>query len=209
MVAALILIGLALTFVCIFGWLWLCAGAVRRGWRGAIGKLAFQLSGVCLAYGMIRGSFFAGVFLALFPPLAFSEIAKIAPFLPFLKEVAKQSAPYGVIALAVCLVTPPLRIWTLGLTLGATLIAAGFVGDAVSKQAMCQSAAKLGFTTFARNSFWWSLANAPMELQVEIHARADVNRQRLGWSYRDLDWFVIPDTASDDVTGPTFTCPIP
>ena len=37
MSVALILAGLALTCVGIFGWLWLCAGFRAAGWRGVAG----------------------------------------------------------------------------------------------------------------------------------------------------------------------------
>ena len=82
-----------------------------------------------------------------------------------------------------------------------------FVGDRVSKAAMCEAAIKRGFSEFRRNSFRWSLANTPREFQFEIHATAKVEGQRLGWSYRDMDWYVIPEDASADVAGSTLSCP--
>lgn len=204
---ALILGGLALTCLGIFGWLWLAGGVLRPGWRGILGALALQLSALCLVYGMIRGQPLNGLFLAMFPPLAVTEAVRAAPFLPFLTDVARSTAPYAGAVLLVSLAVPRLRRWALGLTLTSALIAAGVVGDRVSLNAMCQAAATRGITSFARNSFFWSLANAPREWQWEIHARAEVNGTPLGWSYRSLGWYAIPARASDEVTGAVVTCP--
>lgn len=207
--AALILAGLALTCLGIFGWLWLCGGVQNPGWRGLAGKLALQLSALCLIYGLIRGQPLNGVFLAMFPPLVLAEVAKARDFLPFLIQVAWRVAPYAAAALGVCLVVRPLRALAPGLTLCMALIVAVFVGDTVSQTTMCKAATKRGFTAFQRNAFDWSLANSPREWQWEIHARAVVDGQPLGWSYRELDWYAIPKGVSDGVSGPIFTCPSP
>lgn len=204
---ALLLVGLVLICVFIFGWLWLCAGYRKGGWRGVVGKGALQLSAVCLIYGIVRGQPLNGLFFAVLPPLSWTEVAKARKFLPFLTVVAWRTAPYAAAGFVAGLVIRPLRVWTLGLTLVSTLIAVVFVGDTSSKAAMCQSAAERGFTTFDRNSFAWSLANTPVEWQWEIHALAQSGGKRLGWSYRDMDWYIIPDDAAAIVTGPPFTCP--
>lgn len=204
---ALILAGLALTCLGIFGWFWLCAGFRQGGWRGVAGTLALQASGLCLVYGMIRGQPLSGVFLAMFPPLALTEAVKAVPFLTFLTEIALRAAPYAGAALLVSLALRPLRRWAPGLTLATALIAAVFVGDSLSQTAMCKAIAKRGITAFQRNSFLWSLANSPRDWQGEIHARAIVDGQRLGWSYSALEWYEIPKNTSGDVTGPPFTCP--
>ena len=73
---------------------------------------------------------------------------------------------------------------------------------------MCRAASRHGITTFNRNSFGWSLSNAPTEWQWEIHAlAAKPDGQRLGWSYAARDWYVIPDEAPAMVGGAAFTCP--
>jgi hypothetical protein len=172
---ALILAGLALTLLGTFGWLWLCAGLFRDGWRGTLAKLALQVSGLCLVYGFVRGQPQNGLFLATFPPLALPELVKASQFLPFLTDVAGRTLPYAAVALVVCLVVRRLRPWAIGLSLATALIAAVFVGDAASQIAMCQSAARHGFTAFQRNAFDWSLANTPRDRQFEIHARADAS----------------------------------
>lgn len=206
---ALILAGLALTCLGIFGWMWLCGGVRNPGWRSGAGAIALQLSGLCMIYGFVRGQPLNGVFLAAFPPFALTELVKASRFLPFLTDVAWRVVPYVAPVGALCLILRPLRCWAFGLTLATALIAAVFLGDTVSHLAMCKSAALRGFDSFERNSLAWSLANAPREWQPEIHARVALNGQTLGWSYGAQDWYVIPDGTLAEVTGPVVSCPTP
>ncbi|MBI1170550.1 hypothetical protein GC209_04040 [bacterium] len=203
--AALILAGLTLTCLGIFGWLWLCGGAGQAGWRGFVGKQAVQLSGVCLALGLVTGHPINGVFMASFPPLALGEVARARPFAPFLAEVAWHLAPFAGAALLVSLILPPLRVWSLGVTLLAALAASLWVGDQVSRDAMCRAALKRGFAGFERNSFAYSLANTRGDPVYDSpHAVARAAGQTLGWSYRDMDWFVLPRGIAG--SEPAFTC---
>jgi hypothetical protein len=157
---------------------------------------------------VLRGSISGGLMMAAMPPFALlMEFPRFAEFRPFLTEVAWGVAPFAEGALVVCLLVRPLRMWSLGIPLLAALIAAVFVGERVSKEAMCQAAIKRGFSEFRRNSFRWSLANTPQEFQFDIHASAKVDGQRQGWSYRDMDWYVIPNDAWGAVTAATFSCP--
>ena len=170
--------------------------------------LALQTSAIFFAYGLLRGSLVGGLFAAAVPPLTMWNMAsEFSSFRQFLTEVAWGVAPFAVGTLAVCLVVRPLRIWSLGIPVLVALIASVFVGERISKEAMCQAAVKRGFSEFRRNSFGWSLANTPQEFQFNIHATAKVDGQWLGWSYRDMDWYAIPEDASADVVGATFSCP--
>lgn len=207
MAIVFILLSLVAVLVAISGWLWLCAGFHRAGWRGLAGTLALQLSGVCLAYGVIRGQPMSGVFTAALPPLAAAQVIGFVPFQAFLSAVARGVAPFAGGALVLCLIVPRLRVWSLGVTLMVALIAALFVGDRVSLAAMCQAATARGFTEFQRNSFMWSVANTPQEPQFELHAAAQVGEQRMGWSYAQMDWYVIPQSAAQNVgSGPKVSC---
>lgn len=202
----LILVGLALTCFGIFGWLWLCAGFRAGGWRGLAGHLALQLSAVALIYGVVRGQPINGVFLASFPPLALVNLAGFSNFSSFLGAVAWGVLPYAAVSLAVSLIWRPLRAWALGVTLAGSLVAAVFVGDRVSQAAMCQTAALHGVTSFQRNAFLTSLAETPRDIQITLHAALPA--QRLGWSYRAMDWYPIPVSVQGFDAGEAFSCPL-
>jgi hypothetical protein len=72
---------------------------------------------------------------------------------------------------------------------------------------MCHAASAQGIEGFKRNTFMWSLANAPREIQVELHAIAEQAGQRLAWSYSASDWYVIPAGTSANVDAPDYICP--
>ena len=207
MTVVLILTGLAVTCLFMFGWFSLLAGFRRGGRLGAFGIAAVQISGLCLAYGTVRGQPMGGLFMAAFPPLALVKLAEAARFWPFLSQLALAVAPYGAIALLAALAAPRLRVWSPGLALLAALVAAVFVGDHVSKDAMCKAAARRGFATFARNSFSWSLADSGQAPVLDLHALRHLNNDRWGWSYRDLDWYAISPETLPVRGGEEFTCP--
>lgn len=200
----LILGGLALTCAAIFGWLWLCVGVRATGWRGVLGKVALQLSAVCLIYGVLRGQPIQGLFLASFPPLALADFAGFLRFRTFLSAVVWGVLPYAAVALGASMIWRPLRVWALGVTLSASLVAALFVGDRVSQIAMCQTAASHGVTRFQRNSFLTSLSQTPRDIQITQHAA--IATQRLGWSYSAMDWYVIPASVQGFDAGAAFSC---
>ncbi len=200
-----ILLGLALTCLGIFGWLWLCAGFRAGGLRGALGYGALQLSALGLVYGFVRGQPINGVFLASFPPLALVDLAGFARFDTFLRALAWGVLPYSAVILLICLIWRPLRVWALGVTLLGSLGAAVFVGDRVAQGAMCQTAALHGVASFQRHSFLTSLSNAPREVQVTLHAT--LPDDRLGWSYSTMDWYPIPISVQGFDGGALFSCP--
>ena len=200
-----ILLGLALTCLGIFGWLWLCAGFRAGGLRGALGHGALQLSALGLVYGFVRGQPINGVFLAGFPPLALVDLAGFSQFGAFLGPVVWGVLPFSMLILVISLILRPLQVWALGLTLLGSLGAAIFVGDRVAQAAMCQTAALHGVASFQRNSFLTSLSNAPREVQVTLHAA--LPDHRLGWSYSAMDWYPIPISVQGFDGGALFSCP--
>lgn len=204
---ALILAGLVLTCLGIFGWLWLAGGVLRPGWRGTLGALALQLSGLCFVYGLARGEPLGAVLMAAFPPLAMVPSLTFGRFGAFLTDLAWQVAPYAGVALLVSLTLRTLRLWSLGLTLMTALLGALSLGDGISQSAMCAAAAKRGVHSFDRNAFGWSMANSHQDIQVELHAAIRSRGQPLGWSYATLDWYPIPGSVKGFSAGAPFTCP--
>ncbi len=207
---ALILAGLALTCLGIFGWLWLCAGFRVEGWRGIAGRLALQVSGLFLVYGLLRGRTSFAIFTTIFPPLGALDVLQAGRYRPFLTELAADVAPYVIGAAVLCLIWRPLRPWALGISGTTALLASLFVGDQISQTAMCTSAAKRGFDHFERTSFATSLAFAPVPPQPYLHAKAQSGGQTLIWSYATQDWSVLPpDIAPNVRADQPFTCPKP
>jgi hypothetical protein len=203
-----VLASLAALFGAIAVWLWLCGGLMRPGWRGTAGKLAVQLSALLFVWGALPGNVLNGMAMAFTAPLSLvAELGGLKAQEKFVTAVFWPSAPFGGAVLLASLAIAPLRIWAPGLALLTGLIAALWQGEGISQRAMCETAARHGVTSFPRNSLLWSLGNAPQEFQFEIHARIEANGQRFGWSYREMDWYPIPNRATADVTGPTFTCP--
>ncbi len=208
MSVALILLSLAALCVGIFLWVWLCGQFHAAGWRGVVGRLALQLSGLCLIYGVLRGQPLNGVFMAVFPPLAVPQLMAFVPYRLFLSQLIWPVLGSTVLVFLLALAVRRLRDWAAGLGLLAGLVAGVVAGDQVSQTAMCETAAARGFSTFQRNGLFTSLAGAPREFQFDLHAMAEHDGAALGWSYRDMDWYVIPTDAQRNVAGgESFTCP--
>ena len=205
MTVALILLSLAALCLGTFGWLWLCAGFRRGGLRGALGVAALQVSGLCLVYGILRGQPMAGLYTATFPPLAVVELVSLAQFPQLLADLAGKVAPYAAAVLVGCLALRPLRVWAPGLGVLAAMIAVVVLGDQVSRDAMCQAAARHGLTSFQRSGFAWSLS-AGQETAGTVHGFGEVGGRRLGWSYRAMDWFELPKDSVIVVPETPVTC---
>ena len=202
---ALILLSLAALCLAVFGWLWLCAGFRRTGARGALGVAAVQVSGLCLAYGVLRGQPLVGVYTASFPPLALIELASLAQFPGLLADLARLVVPWAAVVAVIGLVLRPLRVWAPGLTVLAAMIGVAVSGDRVSQSAMCQAAASRGIDQFQRNSFTWSLTESQGS-QGALHGFAEADGQRLGWSYRSMDWYALPRDVIVTKPGTHSTC---
>ena len=174
------------------GWLWLCAGIYKTGARRIVGAIALQLSLVTLSFGFLTGAGFWAFVIALVPPVMIFSLWEIAKFHAFLSLFLAPTAAVSVFALAVCLAVPRLRIWSVGATLIAFLVAGVIFGERASQRAMSSAAEAAGIRDFKRHTLIWSLANAPRKFQGDIHAEAKLGGRWLGWSYRELGWYEIP-----------------
>jgi hypothetical protein len=99
----------------------------------------------------------------------------------------------------VCLIISRIRIWCVAPSLLVALFTGIVIGENVSKQPMRETAASMGIEVLARNSLWWSLRNAPREFQWELHAGGRLEDQFFGWSYSEMNWYPIPETARANV----------
>ncbi|MGV8987895.1 MAG: hypothetical protein ACOH2H_16605 [Cypionkella sp.] len=206
--AGVLLLSAIVLFLGMSGWLWLCAGFNRSGWRGVWGRVAVQVSAACLIYGLLRGRPLFGLFTAMFPPLFGVELLGLRRYPGFLTELAWSVAPYAGVVLLLCLLLRPLRTWSLGITSVSAMIVALFVGDQISQRAMCATAVKLGFDQFDRTTFAESLTHSRQELNFAVNAKAVVDGQTLGWTYSAMDWKVMsPRVAPNVAADAPFICP--
>lgn len=187
-------------------WVWLCLGLRKSGWRYALGAIAIQFSIVAFVLGLIKGQSFGALFGALSPPMELIFTDYYSKFELFLSHVLPIAFAVGIVVFACLFLIPKFRLWSIAPSLLAVLIAAVFVGERVSKDAMCASAKEIGLDQFRRNTLLWSLANAPEEFQFEIHAAGEIGKRRMGWSYREMHWYEIPPDAWGDVDTKVFDC---
>lgn len=180
-------------------------GVFAHGWRGRFAAIAIQLSVVAFAFGLLQGGLWA-LTGALFPPILGIVFDYYAKFGKFLALVYPAAALSGGVVLMVCLAVPQWRLWCLAPTLLAAMAAALLMGERISQKAMCETAVAMGIKEFRRNSLRWSLANTPEEFQFDIHANAKLGDRWLGWSYREMNWYVIPERAEGNVVAPVFDC---
>jgi hypothetical protein len=201
----LILLSLAALCLGIFGWLWLCAGFRRGGLRGALGIAAVQISGLCLAYGVLRGMPMLGLFTAMFPPLALPHVLVLGEFPALIALVLGKVVILAGTVLGLALMLRPLRVWAPGLALLAALIGGAVMGDAGVERAMCEVGAKRGFTAFSRMGFADSMTADPAS-PATAHGEAEAQGQRFGWSYRLMDWYVLPEGVRTSAPPLAVTC---
>lgn len=190
------------------GWVWLVLGWKQPGRRGRLGSLALQITVVVTCFALLRSSLLGTIVGVLLTPVALMNLEWIADFRAFAPKIALLSLPVAVLAFALCLSLPRLRAWSIAIPLVSWMIAALPAGEYVSRQAMCDTADALGFSSVLRNSFYWSLRNAPREYQFELHATLQDGSRNLGWSYREMDWYDIPERALLNiyVNGSVLTC---
>lgn len=190
-------------------WAWLILGIKKPGIRGLFGSVAAQVSAIAMIYTGLRGAdAFGWVTSALAPPFLLIELDRLQTFHGFLASVYPYALATGaIVAVPFIFLPKQWRRWWLAPSLLATITTGVYVGERVSQEAMCRTADAEGIGSFRRHSLLWSLANAPQEFQFEIHAAAERAGERLGWSYREMGWYVIPTTAWGEVEEPPFVCP--
>lgn len=205
MTIVLILGSLALLCLGIFAWLWLCAGFRRGGWRGVAGIGALQISGLFLVYGILRGQPMAGLFMASFPPVGLVFVQEIWHFPALLRVLAGVVALWAAAVLLLSLAVRVVRVWAPGLALLTALVGAVVLGDHAIETAMCRAASERGIAAFTRMHFADSLTMG-REHFIGPHALANVGMVRMGWSYRQMDWYVLPADVGGAVPETSVTC---
>ena len=205
-----IIAGISLLYLllAIASWVFVFRWYSKTGWRGRAVSVWLQLMSVFIIYYALRGqgdnvlSSLAGLF-----PLHFVfEIRRIVQF----EELFFEILPY-VIALVfasflLLYIFKKLRVFAVVIVTLSSLVGAVFGGDYVSKNAMCVSVKRQGLDSFGRHSFLFSLANAPRDFQNNLHAGLKVDNKRFGWSYKEMDWYLIPANVWGDIPKTTYQC---
>lgn len=187
-------------------WVWLCMGIRKTGIRYVAGAVALQISFVDLVFGLLTGQGLGAFFGALVPPLILVFSERFAQFHSFLSDVLPMAFASGGLVFLAVLAVPKLRVWSVTPALLAFLATGIVVGERVSQRAMCRTAAEANIPEFRRRPLLWSLHNTPDEFQFDIHAAAEIGGRRLGWSYREMDWYEIPSDAWGEVDAAPFDC---
>ncbi|MBV2360251.1 hypothetical protein KUH32_10730 [Thalassococcus sp. CAU 1522] len=187
---------------CAVGWTFFAIRGVRRALDGtARGPAPTALAEISVLAGLvllIRGDPVLA-FLALgFPPIALLAIPNPADHAVLLGQAVVFAVPVALIVFLACVLGFPKALFAVILPSmlgGATLIA---VADRFAGQAVCETAQVRGLSDIRRHSLFWSLANTPREFQFDLHGLARQGDRHFGWSYSEMDWYVLPDTFGVD-----------
>jgi len=150
---------------------------------------------------LLHGQFFLALFNAALPPLLIFTAFDLKPFVGFIAKPMMFAAIVTTVTL-IATFAKPLR-WR-KLSFGLALICGSIIffstAEKNSQLEMCRAAKQQGLTEIERYSFWRSFQNTPREFQFEIHAIANNQRGRWGWSYRELSFYFLKPTISADVS---------
>lgn len=201
LIVLLILLGLAI----------LRAYLIRRFWNKGGLKQAWARAAAQLSVAMLV------VFLLIHP--GFALVSAAFPIIPvvwrlewltryeaFFAQIWMGPAVAFAISVAALVLIPKLRRYSLFVILVTTSLGLGLMAERKSRQLMCERALAAGIDELQRNSIFWSLANAPRDLQFELHGLAMIDGQRHGWSYRDLSWYPLEERVFGEVISPPQSC---
>lgn len=173
-------------------WIWLLLGILKSGRRKTLAQIAIQLSAVTYVYYGLRDGGFAMLLNALVPIYSMiSEYKTLLQFPEFLSLLLPFISITFLVTFTLCIFFRRLRIWSFGIATITAMLVAVPIGEKISQHAMCKTAFMQGVSQIKRNTFSWSLLNAPDEWQFEIHATTNIRGKRYGWSYRDMNWYEI------------------
>ena len=191
-------------------WLWILVGALKSGNRKRIGILALNFTAPVVVFESLRfslsGSLLALVFL---PWVAVSDVIQAQWFHAFIFPVLSEAITFGFVALLITLAIRQTRRWSIGTGLVTLIVASTIIAEKHSQKKMCAVAKDLGITAFRRNTFFWSLRNTPRDFQFEAHALAEMDGITLGWSYKELSFYEIPEHLSINVEASVYQCKQP
>jgi hypothetical protein len=205
LILGLILVAIALQFAV---WLWICLRATKSGWRGPIGAWAIQYWGVLGLHFLLLADSADAVVLLIFMPLLYPVAIgmTLTDYPDFTLSVLPVPVVLAVAVFWLFFCQPGKTAYSLGLSMLVLLVSGHVSAEIASRAAMCRQVEVRGLTGFKRNTFLWSLRNAPEEFQDEIHAMAWLGDSQFGWSYRDMDWYEIPEDTGGWVQAPLFDC---
>lgn len=197
------------------GWIWLLLGLRHRprtghgGARYIAGALALQLSVVMALYGMLWGGIWPALVGLIWPlPLLLPLAFQVETFSDFTGPLRSLMLSVAMIVMLLTLLLRRAKLWgpLLGVVCGLLVVLP--VAEYRSRALMCIRAADHDITRFPRHSIYWSLRNSPREVQLDLHAMAEIDGIPHGWSYREENWYALP--ASVHVAAPKtiHTCPI-
>jgi cbb3-type cytochrome oxidase subunit 3 len=190
-------------FILSFGiWIWLLLGALSSGARKTIGLFAIHLSLVGFVYFAFRVEPLEALLNVLLLPASFwFAVNEWIEFRQFLLMLVPFAAMVFLVLLSILFILLPAKHLVASAAIVISLAVTISMAEDTSKILMCQAAADRELSEISRRSFYWSLRNAPQEYQFGLHAYVTHDGQRLGWSYRELNWYEISDEVHFEVDG--------
>jgi hypothetical protein len=178
-------------------WVLICRWAGKPGWRGLTGHWTKQLWGVLGLTGFVIGGGLGLVSAVLAPfPFIFLGSTYLLTYREFLASFVAIPAALAALAFLLMFRHPATRKVSFGISLLVLFMGSLLAAERGSQAEMCRTAEARGLTDLRRNSFYWSLGNAPDNLQEELHGAARLGDRRFGWSHYQMDWYeILPGTA--------------
>lgn len=210
LIIAIVTLAVAVLFTALW---WIAAYVgVKRAIAGRASPiwatLPVQLSALAFAYATLRAGLLVALLAILSPPLTgvWAGQTVHTALGPLVTATLPVTLPVALAASALCLLIRPLRwVWLCGAALAATttfLITA----DNIAGDAMCARAEAAGLTNVTRHSLSWSIRNTGHEFQFDLHAMASLGEDNYGWSYSEMDWYLIPENVVYDAPRTAPSC---
>ncbi len=203
---------LLILFTAVVAWLWLCLLARKSNpVLKILGWVAINLSLIAFIYENLRGHSIYAWLVALFPPFFLMDIRDSyrnysAGGSEFISSVFELEVGIFLLVLTIFLMWEALRRYAPVLAFLVATVATVFFAEIKSRELMCDRAQVLGLDGFKRNSFFWSLGNAPREFQFQVHGYGEKGGMRFAWSYSELDWYPLNDETGASVHKDPFIC---
>lgn len=214
----LLLLAMLVTFTLLAcGWWWmLIIRPTRQAWQARasmplIASLALQFTVAMTLVTTALG--FGGPLWTLALPVAWPMLWLLSPPLQTAAAISQNAAAL-VGGLLSALATAGAMIAVRRSLLRYVLLPCAIIGTAAtfllaeqrSAARMEERAAALGADCLARHRFWTSLTFWGEEFQWDLHALARIDGEWHGWSYRNDDFYLIPDSAPKDGNGLQAEC---
>lgn len=198
---------LSVIFLLVALWVYLCLMVRQSGWRFIAGHLAVQATGLTFVIMSLHSNPISGAGWVLFPPVSWSLLSQsVIDTWAFWRRVFPFAFIIAAPITSLIICFRPLRLWAPSVLIVLASCIGYWRAETVSAAAICATARSQQATSVRRNSILWSIRNAPAAFQFGLHGEAMIDGRRYGWSYGEMDWYLIPETVYANVSPPERPC---